>query len=68
MSQIGAGKEELEKKFHEHIGSSTQRKEIIKVSDNIYVAAGFGLANSILIEGDDGVVIIDTMENNEVAR
>jgi len=44
------------------------KKEVLKVSDNIYVAIGYGLANCIMIEGDDGVVIIDTLESCEVAR
>ena len=38
------------------------------MSDNIYVAIGYGLANCIMIEGDDGVIIIDTLESCEVAR
>ena len=36
-----------------------------KVADGLYIAIGFGLANSILIEGIDGVVIVDTMESME---
>ena len=39
------------------------RKEIISVGENIYVASGYGLANSILIEGTDGLIIIDAMES-----
>ena len=35
--------------------------------DNIYVAIGYGLANCIMIEGEDGIVIIDTMESNDAA-
>ena len=42
-------------------------EEIIKVTDNIYVAIGFGLANSILIEGKDGVVIVDCLESEKTA-
>lgn len=42
-------------------------KGIEKVADNVYVAIGFGLANSIMIEGDDGVIIVDTMESCEAA-
>lgn len=42
-------------------------KGIEKVTDNVYVAIGFGLANSIMIEGDDGVIIVDTMESCEAA-
>ena len=40
----------------------------MKVLDNIYVAINFGLANCIMIEGEDGVIIIDTMEGPEPAR
>ena len=39
------------------------RKEIVKVTDRIYVAVGFGLANSIMIEGENGLIIIDAMES-----
>jgi alkyl sulfatase BDS1-like metallo-beta-lactamase superfamily hydrolase len=42
-------------------------QEVIKVTDGVYVAVGFGLANSVLLEGDDGVVIVDTMESAEAA-
>ncbi len=41
---------------------------VIKVSDGIYVAIGYGIANSIMLEGDDGLVIVDTMESLEAAR
>ena len=58
------------------------------MGENVYVAIGYGLANSIMLEviivvgviiiktiisvivlkGDDGVVIIDTLESCEVAK
>lgn len=41
------------------------KKRVEKVGDNIYVAIGYGLANSMMIEGDDGVIIIDCMESLE---
>lgn len=44
------------------------RRQLIKVTDNVHVAVGFGLANSILIEGNDGVVIVDAMESDAAAR
>lgn len=44
------------------------KKEVIKVTDGVYVAVGFGLANSILIEGDEGVIIVDTMESQRAAQ
>ena len=39
-----------------------------KVADNLYVAIGYGIANSIMIEGEDGLIIVDTMTTNEEAR
>lgn len=42
-------------------------KKIYQVTENIYSAVGFGLANSIMIEGEDGLIIVDTMETNEEA-
>ena len=44
------------------------RRGVERVTDNIHVAIGYGLANSILIEGDDSLVIVDTMETMEEAR
>jgi hypothetical protein len=44
------------------------RKEVIKVTDGVWVAVGYGLANSIMLEGDDGLVIVDTMETLEEAE
>jgi len=43
-------------------------KEVIRVTEGVHVAVGFGLANSILIEGEDGVIIVDTMETIEAAQ
>ncbi len=39
-----------------------------KVADGVYVAIGYGIANSILLEGTDGVIIVDTMETAEAAQ
>ncbi|MBU0544058.1 MAG: MBL fold metallo-hydrolase [Proteobacteria bacterium] len=44
------------------------KQGIIKVTEGVYVAIGYGLANSILLEGQDGVVIVDVMESVEAAR
>jgi len=41
---------------------------VIKVTDGVYVAVGYGIANSILLEGSNGVVIVDTMETLEAAN
>ena len=36
------------------------RKDVITVTDGVYVAVGFSDANSILIQGDGGSIIVDT--------
>ena len=42
-------------------------KNIYQVVDNVYVAIGYGLANSILIVGDGGNIIIDVTESDILA-
>jgi len=43
------------------------KQEVIEVTDGVYVAIGYGLANAVLLVGDSGVVIVDTMESAEAA-
>lgn len=47
--------------------SAEFKRQVIKVTDGVYVAVGFGIANSILLEGDDGVAIVDTLSTRESA-
>jgi alkyl sulfatase BDS1-like metallo-beta-lactamase superfamily hydrolase len=47
--------------------SAEFKREVIKVIDGVYVAVGYALANSILLVGDDGVIVIDTTESEEAA-
>ena len=42
--------------------------QVHKVTDGIYSAVGFDGANSIMIEGDDGLIIVDTLSNYEAAK
>jgi alkyl sulfatase BDS1-like metallo-beta-lactamase superfamily hydrolase len=44
------------------------RKEVIKVTDRVYAAVGFSLGNAILIQGDGGSIIVDTLTNVADAR
>lgn len=48
--------------------SAEFRREIIEVTDGVHVAVGYGLANSILLLGEDGFIVVDTMETLEEAR
>jgi len=43
--------------------SALFRKGVEKVADGVYAAIGYSLANVILLEGDDGVVIVDSLES-----
>lgn len=40
-------------------------KQIIEVTPGVHVAIGYGIANSILLEGTDGFIVVDTMESKE---
>ena len=56
--------------FSENISMKDEfyfEKGVYQVVDNVYVAIGYGLANSILIIGDGGNIIIDTTESYAVA-
>jgi linear primary-alkylsulfatase len=53
-------------KLTEH--SRKMDQQVYQVADRVYLAVGYGLANCTMIEGDDGVVIIDVMESDEAAR
>ena len=39
-----------------------------QVTDDIYMAIGYALANSIMIVGPDGVVIVDVTESYQAAK
>lgn len=43
--------------------SAEFRKEVIRVTDGVYVAVGFSNANAALIVGDGGSIIVDTTSN-----
>jgi alkyl sulfatase BDS1-like metallo-beta-lactamase superfamily hydrolase len=43
-------------------------RKIYRVGAQVYCAVGWGIANIILVEGDDGVVIVDTGESLEQAE
>jgi len=61
--------EQMEVGSHPDLAAHSEefKKEVIKVTDGVYVAVGFALANTILLEGDDGVIIVDTLESHEAA-
>src|SRR5690349_225319 len=48
--------------------SNEFRKDIIQVSDGVYVAVGYSASNVILIQGDSGSIIVDTAADPTAAR
>lgn len=42
--------------------------KVYKVTDRVYVANGFGLANSAMIIGDTGITIVDTNDCSEASQ
>jgi alkyl sulfatase BDS1-like metallo-beta-lactamase superfamily hydrolase len=56
--------------IHARLAARTAEFErrVIEVTDGVHLALGFGLANSILIEGDECVFVVDAMGSLEAAR
>ena len=44
------------------------KKELIEVTEDIYMGVGYGLANSIMIETENNLVIVDTLGSTERAE
>ncbi|NHN38052.1 alkyl/aryl-sulfatase [Pseudomaricurvus alcaniphilus] len=42
-------------------------QQVVKVADNVYTAVGFHGANTSMIVGDDGVIIVDTLRGPKSA-
>ena len=57
-SEVSAALERLSEEF---------RREVYEVTDGVYQAVGFGIANSILVEGEECVFIVDVMGSMETA-
>ena len=62
FAQDSAGREQL--RAH----SAEFRQEVIKVTDGVWVAVGYSLGNAILIEGSDGLIVVDTLTSVNDAR
>jgi alkyl sulfatase BDS1-like metallo-beta-lactamase superfamily hydrolase len=61
-AQEYSGREKLRAQSNEF------RKEVIRVTDGIYVAVGYSASNVILIQGDSGSIIVDTATDPVAAR
>lgn len=63
---VDTGITTVDSSLEEH--SRQFEREVIEVTTGVYVAVGYGLANSILLVGDEGAVIVDTLENMAEAQ
>jgi uncharacterized sulfatase len=61
-AQEYAGRDKLRAQSNEF------RKEIIRVSDGVYVAVGYSASKVILIQGDSGSIIVDTSTDPVAVR
>jgi alkyl sulfatase BDS1-like metallo-beta-lactamase superfamily hydrolase len=48
--------------------SKKMEQRVYKIADNVYSAVGFAIANSIMIEGRDGIIIVDVTESTDSAK
>jgi len=48
--------------------SKKMEQRVYKIADNVYSAVGYALANSIMIEGRDGIIIVDVTESVDSAK
>lgn len=48
--------------------SSEFERQVVQAADGVWSAVGWGAANSILIEGNDGLIVVDTASNVAHAR
>jgi alkyl sulfatase BDS1-like metallo-beta-lactamase superfamily hydrolase len=46
----------------------TMRQGVYQVAESFYLAVGYGNANMTMVVGTDGVLLIDSLENEEAAR
>ena len=61
-AQEYAGREKLRAQSNEF------RKEVIRVTDGVYVAVGYSASNVILVQGDSGSIVVDTSTDPVDAR
>src|SRR5206468_12594906 len=61
-AQDYAGREKLRAQSNEF------RKEVIRVTDGVYVAVGYSASNVMLVQGENGSIIVDTSTDPVAAR
>jgi alkyl sulfatase BDS1-like metallo-beta-lactamase superfamily hydrolase len=53
----------------EKFADRTNTPEVIEViKDHVYAAVGYGISNTVLLIGNDGLIVIDTKESEQAAK
>ncbi len=62
--------EEPSDTIHPHLTkhAQTMKQGVYQVAEDFYIAVGYGNANMTMVIGTDGIILIDSMENEETAR
>src|SRR5262245_49687184 len=70
LSARAALAQDVKPSIHPELKEHTRRfdKKIYKIADNVYSAVGWDLANTIMVEGDSGIIIVDTGAGIDAAR
>ena len=48
--------------------SNLSTKNVYQIQDRIWVAVGYGVTNSVLIEGDTGIIVIDPLNSYDLSK
>lgn len=67
-SDVSAQSDEFTGREQLRAHSNQFREEVIRVTEGVYVAVGYSASNVILIQGNDGSIIVDTASNPVEAR
>ena len=67
-SSISATAQDYSEREKLRAQSNEFRKDVIRVTDGVYVAVGYSASNVILIHGDTGSIIVDTATDPVAAR
>ena len=63
---IDAKQLEVKPSIHPELKEHTKHfeRKVYKVTDGVYQAVGWNLANTLMIEGDDGIIVPAWLEKN----
>ena len=69
-ASAGLPDETIEPSINAELAEHTRhfREKVYPIADNVWSAVGWNLANSVMIEAPEGLIIVDTGESAEQSR